>query len=86
MSVATASMPPAIQTAPSEIRVVSHSNLFYWWPGWFVGFVLTFLTLLGTHYMVIVPGDTVALKDAAVTAEKDGKTISYKQNDVIVLP
>jgi hypothetical protein len=86
MSVATAPMPPATNTAPSEIRVVSHSTLFYWWPVWFVGFVLTLLTLFGAHYMVIVPGGTVALKDAAVTVEKDGKTISYKKNDVLVLP
>jgi len=79
-------MPPAIKFAPSEIRVISHSNLFYWWPVWFVGFLLTLLTLFDGHYMVIVPGAAVALKDAAVTAEKDGKPISYSKSDVIVLP
>jgi hypothetical protein len=85
MSVATAPIPPASKIAPSEVRVVSHSTLFYWWPVWLTGFVLTVLTLGGGHYMLIVPGDTVALKDAAVSVEKDGKTISYKQKDVIVL-
>jgi hypothetical protein len=92
MSVATAPPPQqplqlsAIQTVPTEIRVVSHSTLFYWWPVWVTGFVLTLLTLLDGHYMVIVPGDTVTLKGATVAVEKDGKTTSYKKNDVIVLP
>jgi len=86
MSVATAPMPTQIQIAPSAIRVVSHSTLFYWWPVWFVGFVLTLLTLINGHYMLIVPGDAVALKDAAVTVDKNGETISFKKNDVIVLP
>ncbi len=86
MSVASAARPPAIKIATREIRVVSHSNLFYWWPVWFVGFVLTILTLLDGHYMVVVPRDTVALKDAAVTVEQSGKTVSYTKNDVMVLP
>jgi len=79
-------IPPAIAVAPRGIRIVSHSNLFYWWPVWFVGFLLTFLTLVNGHYMVIVPRDAVVLKDAAVTAQIDGKTSSYGKNDVLVLP
>jgi hypothetical protein len=89
MSVAPAPLPPtqvpAIKTAPSEIHVISHSTLFYWWPVWFVGFLLTALTLFDNHFMIIVPKDTVALRDAAVTVEKDGKTTSFKKNDVLVL-
>jgi hypothetical protein len=86
MSTATAPMPARLKIAPSEIRVISHSNLFYWWPVWFVGFLLTFLTLINGHYMVIVPSDAVTLMDAAVTAENNGETISYQKNDVVVLP
>jgi hypothetical protein len=86
MSVATAPMQPVVETAPSEIRVISHSNLFYWWPVWFVGFLLALMTFLGGHYMIIVPGDTVALMDAAVTVDKDGKAISYNNRDVLLLP
>ncbi len=86
MSVATAPPPTAVRTAPSEIRVVSHSNLFYWWPVWAVGFVLSFLTMIDGHFLVIVPGGAMALKDAAVTAEMDGKTTTFKKNDVLVLP
>jgi hypothetical protein len=86
MSVAITPMPTASRTAPIEIHIVSHSTLFYWWPVWLVGFILTALTLFDDHYMVIVPKDTVVLKDAAVTVEKDGKTITYEKNDVIVMP
>src|SRR5947209_1283966 len=86
MSVVTAAMPAASAIAPTEVCVVSHSTLFYWWPVWFVGFVLTALTLFDGHYLIIVPKDTVALKDAAVIVTKDGKTIAYEKNDVIVLP
>jgi hypothetical protein len=90
MSVATAPAPIPVpittRIAPAEIHIVSHSTLFYWWPVWMVGFVLTVTTLIDGHVMVIVPKDTVALTDAAVTATNDGKAISYEKHDVIVLP
>jgi len=28
----------------AERRIYSHSNLFYWWPVWAVGYVMAFLT------------------------------------------
>ena len=27
-----------------EIRLYSHSDVFYWWPVWALGFVLAFIT------------------------------------------
>jgi hypothetical protein len=27
-----------------ELRIYSHSSLFYWWPVWLVGFIMAFLT------------------------------------------
>jgi hypothetical protein len=84
MSVATAPMPPAVQASQS-IHIISHSTLFYWWPVWVVGFVFTVLTFVSDTHMVFVPQNTVALKDATVTVEKDGKTVSYKKNDVLVV-
>jgi hypothetical protein len=84
MSIATA--PPQISLERAEqIHVISHSNLFYWWPVWFTGFVLSILTFVSDTYMVFVPEHTVALKDAAVTGDKDGKTVFYKKNDVLVV-
>ena len=32
---------PASQPGQSkEIRIVSHSNLFYWWPVWAIGYLM----------------------------------------------
>ncbi len=50
----TPSGPPATR----EIRIVSHSNLFYWWPVWAVGFLMAVLTFLENHRVVLVPSDT----------------------------
>jgi hypothetical protein len=84
MSVATAPMPTVV-TASQSIHIISHSTLFYWWPVWVAGFVLTILTFVSDTYMVFVPQNTVAFKDAEVTVQKDGKTESYKKNDVLIV-
>ena len=60
MAVATAPISTPMRLAPTEIRVISHSTLFYWWPVWAVGFLLTILTVFDGHFMLIVPRDTVA--------------------------
>jgi hypothetical protein len=76
--------PPVIVKADSdlrEIRIVSHSNLFYWWPFWAVGFILFLLTLVDGRLMAIVPKDTKALRNATVIAEQ-----TYDHRDVLVAP
>jgi hypothetical protein len=40
------------------IRVVSHTTLIYWWPVWFVGFILAGLTYAENTRLAIVPADT----------------------------
>jgi hypothetical protein len=86
MAIATAPTPRmAVTTAESTIHVVSHSNLFYWWPVWFTGFILAILTFVSGTDMVFVPHDSVALKDAAVSGEKDGKPVVYPKVDVLVV-
>jgi hypothetical protein len=48
-----------IATAPQkEVRIYSHSSLFYWWPVWAVGFLMAILTWADGHVMVVVPNDT----------------------------
>src|SRR4051812_45832681 len=50
----TMSPPPSAKTQPvppelsdqREIRIYSHSQLFYWWPVWFTAFILTGWTWL----------------------------------------
>ena len=63
-------MPPAkapdvkvVKTHDKEIVIVSHSNLFYWWPVWAVGFLVTILSLPSDNYrMAFVPPGTEAFR------------------------
>lgn len=54
---APASVHPAQNagTAAQEILIVSHSNLFYWWPVWAVGFLMALMTAIDGHRMMLVP-------------------------------
>ena len=55
--------PPAAPTHQKrEIRLTSHSMLFYWWPIWILGFVLAIWTLKEDNRIAILPPDTTALK------------------------
>jgi len=54
MSTASAS-PSTMPPKPREITVYSHSMLFYWWPVWFVGYILAALTLWDQHLLMVVP-------------------------------
>lgn len=49
--------------ANEEIRLYSHSDIFYWWPVWALGFVLASLTYLDGGRMAIVPEGTEARRD-----------------------
>jgi hypothetical protein len=73
--------PPATTLRPDtqEIRIVSHSNLFYWWPVWAIGFVLTLLSYFSPYRMAIVPEQTRALRQQIVQGY-DTKV------DVLVVP
>jgi hypothetical protein len=55
--------PPATQRE-EEIRVYGHTNLFYWWPIWALGFLMAALTYIDGHLMAVVPqGTKVEQKD-----------------------
>jgi len=47
-------------SSPKEVIVISHSPIFYWWPVWFVGFLMAAWTYLDGHLMAVVPAGTVA--------------------------
>jgi len=67
-------------TQKSEIRIVAHSTLFYWWPVWSVGFLLAAITFFGGQRMAIVPEGTVP---------EVGRSINWlegEKHDVLVLP
>jgi hypothetical protein len=64
-----------------EIRIVSHSNLFYWWPVWAVGFVIWLLTYIDGHRMAIVPKDTQPESGRIVKGLED-----LGERDIYILP
>jgi hypothetical protein len=66
-------------TSPKEIVVISHSPIFYWWPVWFVGFLMAAWTYFDGHLMAIVPVGTVAEGARTVGGHDDPR-------DVLVLP
>jgi hypothetical protein len=72
----TSPHPSAVQ---SRIKIVSHSDLFYWWPVWAVGFLMAFLTYQGGHRMAIVPDGTVAEQSRRVEGHEGPR-------DVLVVP
>jgi len=78
MSTAPASTPIKV-TPPgdAEVRIYSHSPLFYWWPVWAVGLIMGILTLVDGHRMVTVPADT-----EAQAREIQG----YGARDILILP
>ncbi len=64
-----------------EITIVSHSQLFYWWPVWAVGYLLAILTFMGGYRMAVVPAGSAAVRH--VTIEENGKLV---EREGIVLP
>jgi hypothetical protein len=68
---------PTAQSPNDQIVIVSHSNLFYWWPVWAVGLVLFALTYFDGFRMAIVPVGTEAMT---------GVEINGKARDALVLP
>jgi hypothetical protein len=50
--------PAAASTLPREVRVYSHSALFYWWPVWFFGIIFGLWSYFDGHRMAIIPGDS----------------------------
>jgi hypothetical protein len=78
--------PPPVPRPQDQITIVSHSNLYYWWPVWAVGFLLGILTLFSDHLMVTVPKGTEAAENVKVTVpQKDGERV-VNSADVLILP
>lgn len=58
-------IPPGADTTPAidEIRIYSHSPLFYWWPVWLFGFLFALITLIDNHRLAIIPGEALAVRE-----------------------
>lgn len=58
----TTQTPPVVKIAPlprAELRIYSHSTIFYWWPVWVVGFVMAAITYYEASRSIVVPHGTV---------------------------
>jgi hypothetical protein len=51
------------RAAADEVRVYSHSPLFYWWPVWLFGFVFALITVIDGDRMAIVPANSILVKE-----------------------
>jgi hypothetical protein len=72
MSVAPHPANVPLATRPAdEITVVSHSNLFYWWPVWALAFLLAALTWWDGTVLAVVPKDSEARRNWRVETSKD---------------
>jgi hypothetical protein len=79
-----------VPPAERELRIYSHSALFYWWPVWAVGFLMAMLTFIDGGRMVIVPPETEVARNARVIYERkqDNKVTQVEMDgrDVVILP
>jgi len=42
---------------PQEVIVISHSNFFYWWPVWLVGYIMAAITYASNNRVEVSPGN-----------------------------
>ena len=59
--------------ATDKITVYRHSNLFYWWPVWAIGFLFAIITYFDNKHLAIVPAGTIAAEDREVDVDGKGK-------------
>jgi hypothetical protein len=83
---ATEPAPPVTTPGRDEVIVVSHSNIFYWWPVWAVGFLMAIWTLFDGHRMVTVPTRSEVVTGAKVTFQEGSKTVTEENREVVILP
>ena len=44
-----------VTRAPADIKLISHSNVFYWWPAWVVGFTVAMISYFQGQDFAISP-------------------------------
>src|SRR5438874_139705 len=64
---------PSRPSPPTEIKLYSHSTLFYWWPVWLLALILAALTAFQGTTMVIVRDKELAPEDKVkIEKQQDG--------------
>jgi hypothetical protein len=74
--------PTPAPVAPDDvqIKIISHSSLFYWWPVWAIGYLLAILTWFDGHKMAVVPSKEDTWKGIYVKTAKD----SFSEREGVV--
>ena len=65
-------------TRPTEVVVISHSPLFYWWPVWAVGFLMAAISFWRDERIAFVPPGTVA--------EQGVEVPGHGRRDILIAP
>jgi hypothetical protein len=72
-------VPVKLPAPPGEIKIISHSTLFYWWPVWAAGFIMAGLTALEGTRMTAVHYSKKASLHSARFAQGAKGTLEYKE-------
>ena len=51
-------VPIPVAHGPREIKLVSHSPIFYWWPIWLLGYIMAIITWADGTRLAILPANT----------------------------
>src|SRR5262245_51937604 len=81
----TAPAPAPHSARPTEIKIYSHSHLFYWWPVWLLGVILGTLTMLSKEYLVIVPADAQVSRKFTIIPDPAGAPLKTEVREGILL-
>jgi hypothetical protein len=77
--------PDPIDPQQNEMTIVSHSNLFYWWPVWAICFILAALTWMDRQKLAVVPSDMKPAQNVTVVFRdgkpKENQAVLYGPND-----
>jgi len=71
---------PDASAGDEQIVIFGHSNLFYWWPVWLVGFILAGLTYMDGHVMAVVPPGSRIENNGTVLVAPEGQKIPDPNN------
>lgn len=78
---------PVPDISRSEVRIISRSTLFYWWPIWAVGFLMGLLSLASNQRLAAVPaGTSLALVEKATVTSGGQNTDLEEGRPILVTP
>ncbi len=69
-SAAGLSQAPGVGHHSREIKLVSHSPIFYWWPIWVLGYMMALITFFEGHRLAVLPKETLVQKDERMADDK----------------